>query len=297
MLSDPISHSTLKMPEPVPGRSRHRRFTPVALLMLVALSAALEVAAQNAPSATLDRAVIERRLGEAPQKNSDREAALKRLFEQSGCAGQSLTEQPVTHERLPNVICTLPGTTRSVIMVGAHFDHVARGTGIIDNWSGAALLPSLLEGLCHQPRKHTFVFVAFTAEEEGLVGSKFFAKNMTPDEVVRTRAMINLDSLALGPTKVWLHHSDTRLATTLNEVARSLNVPVQVVNAEQFGDDDSEPFMERKVPTLMIHSVTAKTWPILHSHADNAKAVKLSDYYDTYRLLAAYLAYLDTTID
>ncbi len=285
------------MPEPVPGRSRHRRFTPVALLMLVALSAALEVAAQNAPSATLDRAVIERRLGEAPQKNSDREAALKRLFEQSGCAGQSLTEQPVTHERLPNVICTLPGTTRSVIMVGAHFDHVARGTGIIDNWSGAALLPSLLEGLCHQPRKHTFVFVAFTAEEEGLVGSKFFAKNMTPDEVVRTRAMVNLDSLALGPTKVWLHHSDTRLAGILNGVAQSLKLSLQVVNADQVGDDDSEPFIQRTIPTLMIHSVTQETFSILHTARDNSAAIKFDDYYDTYHLLAAYLAYIDAALD
>ncbi|MGA2878455.1 MAG: hypothetical protein ABSG13_05855 [Bryobacteraceae bacterium] len=40
-----------------------------------------------------------------------------------------------------------------------------------------------------------------------------------------------------------------------------------------------------------------ETWPILHSPRDQMTAIHPADYYDTYRLLAAYLAYLDVTLD
>ncbi len=40
--------------------------------------------------------------------------------------------------------------------------------------------------------------------------------------------------------------------------------------------------------------MTQETWPILHSAKDTMSAVKIDDYYDSYRLIAAYLAYLDT---
>jgi peptidase M28-like protein len=284
------------MIEPTIARERERRFLRVALLVLAAL-AAIEDRAQSVQFQPLDRGVIETRLRQAPAKNAGREAALKELLRRSGCDDTHLTEQPVRNERLPNVVCTLPGATPSVIIVGAHFDHVARGTGIIDNWSGASLLPSLLESLRHEPRKHTFVFIGFTAEEEGLVGSKYYARQMTPDEVARTCAMINLDSLALGPTKVWLSHSDRRLAAEFSAVAKSMKLSLDWVNADQVGDDDSEPFIKRKIPTLMVHSVTTETWPILHTMNDNPKAVRLRDYYDTYRLLAAYLAHIDTMLE
>ena len=282
-------------------RSRVRRRLVVAgpalVPLAILLALAVEARAQTVHFETLNRSVIEARLRESPRENADREAALEKLFEQSGCTGANLSRQPVIHERLPNVVCTLPGTTGSIIMVGAHFDHVARGTGIIDNWSGASLLPSLLESLRHEPRKHTFIFVGFTAEEEGLVGSTFYARQMTPEQVARTRAVVNLDSLALGPTKLWLNHSDPRLATALATVAGSMKLPIAVVNADQFGDDDSEPFLKSKIPTLMIHSVTQGTMHILHTSDDSWKAVKLDDYYDTYRLLATYLAYIDTLLD
>jgi hypothetical protein len=42
--------------------------------------------------------------------------------------------------------------------------------------------------------------------------------------------------------------------------------------------------------------VTSDTWPILHSPRDQMSAIRLDDYYDTYLLLRAYLAYLDELI-
>jgi Zn-dependent M28 family amino/carboxypeptidase len=68
---------------------------------------------------------------------------------------QHFSEQPVKGSKLPNVICLLPGTSDKVIVVGAHFDRVSEGDGVVDNGSGASLLPSLHEAVKIVPRKHT----------------------------------------------------------------------------------------------------------------------------------------------
>jgi hypothetical protein len=40
-----------------------------------------------------------------------------------------------------------------------------------------------------------------------------------------------------------------------------------------------------------------KPWPILHSVKDRMNAIKLDDYFDTYKLIGVYLAYLDISLD
>ena len=83
------------------------------------------------------------------------------------------------------MICTLPGTGEGVIVVGGHFDHTLRGAGIIDNWSGATMVANLLQALGTERRRHTFVFVAFAREEEGLLGSKAFVHGLTKSELAK----------------------------------------------------------------------------------------------------------------
>ena len=51
------------------------------------------------------------------------------------------------------------------------------------------------------------------------------------------------------------------------------------------------------MPAICIHSVTTETFPILHSPRDHLDAIHLDDYYDTYLLMRAYLAYLDQVLD
>src|SRR5277367_5979127 len=67
--------------------------------------------------------IVEQRLKSYKDSDSDREAMVKSLFQSAGCSEGRLIEQPVKGSKLPNVICTLPGRTDSVIVVGANFDH------------------------------------------------------------------------------------------------------------------------------------------------------------------------------
>ena len=242
---------------------------------------------------TVKSQVLEQRLRSYKGNDSEREATVKNLFQAAGCPEGKLTEQPVTGSKQPNVICILPGSGDAVIVVGAHFDHVDAGDGVVDNWSGASMLPSLYQALKTETRKHTFIFVAFTEEEKGLVGSRFYVNSLTADEVKKIDAMVNMDTLGLGPTEVWVSRSDQKLVRALNGMAQALKLPLTGVNVDRVGKSDEESFIDKKIPTITIHSLTQTTLGILHSSKDNYSAVHFGDYYNSYRLLSGYLVLLD----
>lgn len=272
---------------------RSRFFGPIFFLLLLCPS--LGANPEQIRYAPVSRDIVEARLRKYAGNNKQREATLKQMFAEAGCNDQLLSEQPVKESKLPNVICSLPGAPEKVIIVGAHFDYVSEGDGVVDNWSSASLLPSLYEALKDEPRKHTYVFLGFTDEERGEIGSRFYVRHMTQEQVAATTAMVNMDTLGLGPPKVWASHSDPRLTKALLYIANQLKIPVPAVNVEQIGSSDGEQFAERKIPRITIHSLTQESFNarVIHSPKDNLSAVRLDDYYQTYRLVSAYLAFLD----
>jgi hypothetical protein len=108
---------------------------------------ALTAAGETIRYSTLLNSVIERRLAAVRFTNIDRERTLSDLFTEAGCSGDHLNEQPVKGSKVPNLICIMPGEMESVIVAGGHVDFVNEGQGVVDNWSGAALLPSLYQSL------------------------------------------------------------------------------------------------------------------------------------------------------
>jgi putative aminopeptidase FrvX len=238
------------------------------------------------------RRVIEKRLRSFASDNLDREVAIRKWLAESGCEHANLTEQAVRPGLPPNLICVLPGETQEIVVVGAHTDKVrSAGDGVVDNWSGAALLPSLLFSLNGKKRHHTFMFVGFTAEERGTVGSKYFVAHY--EVPLRIAAMVNMDSLGVSPLKVWGGHADKVLLDSLVRIAASSKLPVSTVDFEGMGTTDSESFAQVHIPRITLHSVTSPTMHILHSSDDKLSAIKMDDYYDSYRLIAQYLVYLD----
>jgi Iap family predicted aminopeptidase len=275
-----------------------RRLTMTLLLMaagglaVLLRGAALQEAVHFLPA---PRATVEERLRKYAKENKDREATLKSLFASEGCDEKNLTEQPVKRSKNPNVLCTLPGKTGRVILVGAHFDHVSQGDGVVDNWSGASLLPSLYAALKAERRQHTYIFIGFTDEEKFEVGSRFYAERMSKEDVAAADAMVNMDTLGLTTTKIWTSHADKELTSLLLAVAHGMTLPVGGVNVDRVGSTDSVQFEARGIPSITIHSLTQESFDagILHTSKDTFTAIRMDDYYDTYRLVAAYLAYLD----
>src|SRR5207244_9614657 len=105
-------------------------------------------------------------------------------------------------------------------------------------------------------------------------------------------------TLGLAPAKIWSSRADKHLAGVFAAIAKQLNVKVTGVSVDQIGSSDSEQFRERKIASITIHSLTQETWNarILHTTKDRLSAMRLDDYYQTYRLLAAYVAYLDQVV-
>jgi len=266
---------------------------PRFILLLFVIQFLAPLLPGQVPFRILDRDVIDARLKGFSYKNPERESILEDMFKLSGCSRDKFQKQIVRKRIPPNLICVVPGETDRVILVGAHSDHVAAGDGVADNWSGASLLPSLMYSLTATPRKHTLIFVAFTDEESGMSGSIFYAKQLTAEQRSKVDAMVNIDTLGLGPTKIWATHADAGLVNLLSRVADSMKLPLGVVNVDNVGSTDSESFAQYKIPRITVHSITQETWNILHSHDDNLKAIKMDDYFTSYRLLIAYLAVLD----
>ncbi len=264
----------------------------ILLCFLAALPAlrGQEVTVGNIPSS-----VLESRLHTATFDNHARQERVRSLFAAAGCDPAKLEERKLKHGKWSNVICTLPAANDALgeIVVGAHFDHVSTGDGIIDNWSGAALLASLFESMKVQPRRHTFIFISFADEETGLNGSRDFAKSLSKDQLSSIRALVNLDSLAAGTTAIWLTHADKRLAGDAAAVAQSLKVPLRVFNVDSAGDSDSTSFRNLNIPVIDFHSLNQSTFSIIHSSRDNFNAVNMTAYTDSFRLISTFLGFID----
>lgn len=263
---------------------------PRAFLIVLFL---LPASAQEVRISLVERATVEEWIARSPLLNQRRYEGLRELFEKAGC-GAELTEQPVKGAKWPNLICRLPGEAGAgTIVIGAHFDKVKAGQGVIDNWTGAVLLPALYQALAPLPRRHTLLFIGFTDEEVGLVGSRFYVRKLAKEDLPQYRAMINLDSLGAADTKVWENHADPRLLRLAYGVAQVMTLPLASVNIGNVGNGDSSSFAARKIPVIDFHSLTQENFPILHSERDTPEAFLPDAYWSTYRLVAGFISMLD----
>jgi Zn-dependent M28 family amino/carboxypeptidase len=256
----------------------------------------LLASAQQIQVGPVNEDIVHARLSSFSKKNAEREQIIRRLFTESGCPEANLTAGRVAHVKESNIICTMPGESERQIVVGAHFDMVDQGSGVVDNWSGASLLSSFYQGLAVAPRKHTFVFVAFAGEEKGLMGSREFVRQLRQD-THKIAAMVNLDTLGLDETEVWVSRADPKLLSLLSGVAAYMKLPVSGVNVDNVGSSDSESFRAAHVPAMTIHSIKSATWRILHSPADQLDKINFAAYYRSYQLILTFIGVLDQKWD
>lgn len=234
-------------------------------------------------------------LGDVPRREAARRDRARTLFAAAGCEN-AVSEQPVPGTGAPNLICTLDGHGSETVIVGAHYDKEGRGTGVADNWSGVAMLPLLYTSMSAQPRRLTWQFIAFAAEERGQLGSRGFVRKLSTDDGNRILAMVNLDTLGLGYTKVERREADAELACLLQAAAGIAGEPLSVANNISEDSSDHEPFLRAGIPAIRVHSIGPGDSRILHTTMDRSAVIDSSAYYSTYRLTATYLALLDVTL-
>jgi Zn-dependent M28 family amino/carboxypeptidase len=104
-----------------------------------------------------------------------------------------------TDRFLPQVIAeTSDGDPDHVVVVGAHLDSVPEGPGINDDGSGTATLLAQAEELAdgHHKLRNKIRFAWWGGEENGLVGSTYYAHNLSQAEVDKIDVMLDYDMLS-----------------------------------------------------------------------------------------------------
>lgn len=111
-----------------------------------------------------------------------------------------------------NVVAERRGTSGKQIIVGAHYDtRIPRSErdlerniggpkleGLDDNASGTGVLLELAKAFAEIEPEHTIKFIAFGAEEIGLLGAIEVVNRMSPEEREATLWMVNIDSIVTG---------------------------------------------------------------------------------------------------
>lgn len=156
-----------------------------------------------------------------------------------------------------------PAVRHEVLVVGAHYDHLGRSTmfardtaaiglrlGADDNASGTAAMLEVARRLADRPPGRSVLFVAFGAEEFGLIGSSVFVDN-APVSLDSLSAMLNLDMIGrLRSQALTVHGLDT--SPMLNALLDSANagIGLRLQRRGDVGRSDHVSFSQRGVPVL-----------------------------------------------
>jgi hypothetical protein len=188
-----------------------------------------------------------------------------------------------TKTRARNVLGLLPGTgraatpsapaipARETVIVGAHYDHLGLGGsasaapgeqaihhGADDNASGTALLLEVARRLAAAgPLSRNVLFVAFSGEERGLLGSAHYTANpLLP--LADTVAMVNFDMVGrLDGNKVIIYGTGT--ATSFDALVDRLGGAHGFDVAKEpggFGPSDHASFYSKKIPVFHVFTGT-----------------------------------------
>ncbi|HZU51820.1 MAG TPA: M28 family peptidase [Sphingomicrobium sp.] len=166
----------------------------------------------------------------------------------------------------PNVLAYLPGSdprlADQTIVLSAHLDGYGYGepvkgdriyNGTLDDAAYVALLIRLAERRERKPFRRPVLFAAWTGEEKGLLGSRWFIQHMTIPKS-RIAADINLDQLRpIFPLRLLTVHAldDTSLGDDARAVAANLDIAVQKDPEPErnlLQRSDQWPFLQAGIP-------------------------------------------------
>ncbi|MCS6827422.1 MAG: M20/M25/M40 family metallo-hydrolase [Caldilinea sp.] len=218
-------------------------------------------------------------IGDRPAGSEGERRAAGWLAGQFATLGYEVRIQPFLFSRSGrpligmNVIATRSGhPDYGVLYVGAHYDTVERipgfpygGPGANDNASGVAVLLELARLYASAPLTPTLTWVAFSGEEDGLVGSRFFVGNLSIQERMQAQAMLNFDCVGIGDALHRYYHRDQDRA-----FVEALPVASDHTGRLLWGSSDHVAFAEANIPAVLLnmHPSEGACGPHYHQPTD-----------------------------
>ncbi|GAB3304135.1 hypothetical protein GCM10027348_32700 [Hymenobacter tenuis] len=197
-----------------------------------------------------------------------------------------------------NLVGYLPGRIQpdSFLVVSAHYDHLGRQgrralfPGANDNASGIAML---LELAAHYARPenrpaYSVAFIAFGAEEAGLLGSKYFVEHpLVP--LSQIRFLLNLDLLGTGQDGITVVNGRVfePQFQQLSQLNAAGNYVPSVAARGRAANSDHYYFSERGVPAFFVY--TRGGISAYHDVHDKAETLPLTAFSNVFQLLRDFL--------
>ena len=179
-----------------------------------------------------------------------------------------------------NVIAYLEGHEPDEwVLIGGHYDHlggyVGEGdtiyNGADDNASGTAGVLELAQAFASLPKpQRSLVFVGFSGEEKGLLGSTQAVKNGTLD-ASKIRFMLNLDMIGRSDTGTIELLGDgfaSEIGPLVEAAAEQAGLPYTLGGDQYSGNSDHHPFYRASVPFMFFFTGLHEDYHQLSDHAD-----------------------------
>lgn len=196
-----------------------------------------------------------------------------------------------------------PQLKKEIVVIGAHMDHIGHGPsmsrsrqiaihpGADDNASGTVALIEIAEAfaLLKDKVKRTVVFQAYSAEEMGLLGSRFYCNNpVFPKDVSSIKShvfMLNMDMIGyLGRGRHQVGFNAGESSVDISSIISDLNHKYSFANqitGRRSGGSDHASFYNKGIPIAFLH-----TGGHAHYHTPNDTPDKIN--YDGIEQVSKY---------
>ncbi|HEX9825927.1 MAG TPA: M20/M25/M40 family metallo-hydrolase [Flavobacteriaceae bacterium] len=163
-----------------------------------------------------------------------------------------------------NVIGYMDNKAPNTVIIGAHYDHLGYGAegslyreeekaihnGADDNASGVAVMLNLASKLKNTNKGNNYLFLAFSGEEMGLLGSNYFTKNSTLN-LKDVNYMLNMDMVGRLKQDSTLAVYGVGTSPLLKQVVNSSNARFKIIEKESgTGPSDHTSFYNSDIPVL-----------------------------------------------
>ncbi len=250
------------------------------------------------PVIHMKRSVVDKLLKQAGKSSlSEWEASVDedlkpKSFDLAGTRVAGEIEIETSQRTQQNVLGVLPGKGKlasEVVVVGAHYDHLGYGgsgslapwtreihNGADDNASGTVALLETARQCAAWDRadRRTMLFVAFGAEEQGLVGSEYYVRHPL-FAIENTVAMLNYDMvgrLRKDRLTVYGHNTAEEFEAWIDEAAALKGVTINKVPGG-YGPSDHASFYGRGIPVM--HDFTG-FHPQYHRPSDDIEHINIA---------------------
>ena len=246
----------------------------------------------NFPYVQLKRSVFDKLLSKSPLAKADGKklSSLKEIeawIDQSlspvsqPMAGWKVAVKSTTKENMAttsNIVGIIEGegpNANESIIIGGHYDHLGMGgagsrsnvravhNGADDNATGTAAVMELARRFAKRDKKPSrrLVFIAFSAEEMGLLGARHYVESDPIYKLTDTAAMVNFDMIGwLREDKLTIYNANSAVEFEGLLDRANADISMDLVKSSGFGGSDHLPFFQREVPVMFIHTGLTSTY-------------------------------------